>query len=417
MKGNRMKLSRRRFLKRAAGSAAAIGFPTIIPSSVLGLDGSITPNNKIVAAGIGMGHRGSGDFSELVKQPGVVAAGVCDVKKPHLDKIKDRFTDKGIVATMDYREILAMDDVDVIVCGTPDHWHAQISIDAVIAGKDVYCEKPLTLTIAEGRKMVDAARRHNRIISGGSQRVLQDYGRMACAVRSGKYGKIIAKHVTTGGPPRQCDLPGEPVPDTIDWDMWLGPAPWAPYHRFRHGAGADYEGFNANGLRGYGFRSWADYSGGMVTDWGGHKFGAALHGLGLDHTGPVEIIPPHLSDNKFLTHVFENGVKIYHGGGDDYIGTEGVVKPMRILKVPAGLRWYKNGTKTLMEDFVYSLRTRKEPFRDVEYAHRTATLCHLTNICYKLKRKLRWDPVKEDFIGDLEASRMVDRPRRGPWQI
>jgi len=239
--------------------------------------------------------------------------------------------------------------------------------------------------------------------------VLQDYRRLACAANSGEYGKIIAAHADPGGPPRDCYLPGEPVPDTINWDLWLGPAPWAPYHPFRCGS--------AYGLGGKGFRSWRDYSGGMTTDWGGHKFGGILHGLKLDHTGPVEIIPPDGKEHKYLTHVFKNGVKVYHGGGMKYIGEGGEVKPQRVMKVPPGLRWYAPGTNSLVQDFLYAVRNRTRPFRWVEWSHRTATVCHLTNICYQLNRKLRWDPDKEDFIGDSEASRLVDRPRRGPWQI
>jgi len=176
----------------------------------------------------------------------------------------------------------------------------------------------------------------------------------------------------------------------------------------------------AYGMGGRGFRTWSDYSGGMMTDWGGHKFGGVLHGLGLDHTGPVEILPPDGKENKFLTYVFANGVKIIKGdGGRDvrYIGTEGEVRVQRDLKVPPGLRWYSGGAQSNIADFLYCVKTRTTPFQDVEFGHRTATVCHLGNICFKLNRRLKWDPEKEDFIGDSEASRLVDRPRRGPWQI
>ena len=154
-----------------------------------------------------------------------------------------------------------------------------------------------------------------------------------------------------------------------------------------------------------------------MTDWGGHKFGGILHGLGLDETGPIEIIPADGKEHKYLTFVYANGVKLYHGGGMKYIGTEGEVKPLRELRVPPGLRWYADGCKTLVEDFIHCVVTRKRSFRDVEYGHRTASVCHLGNICLKLNRRLKWDPDKEDFIGDREASRLVSRPRRGEWQI
>ena len=154
-----------------------------------------------------------------------------------------------------------------------------------------------------------------------------------------------------------------------------------------------------------------------MTDWGGHTFGAALHGMGLDHTGPTEILPPGSDGSPFLTYVFANGMKLYVGGGMKYICEKGEAKQVRDAKVPPGLRWYEDGANSPIQDLTNCVISRKRPFQDVEYAHRTATVCHLGNICYMLNRKLRWDPVQEDFIGDPEASRLVDRPRRGPWQI
>ena len=154
-----------------------------------------------------------------------------------------------------------------------------------------------------------------------------------------------------------------------------------------------------------------------MTDWGGHKFGGALHGLKLDHTGPSEIIPP--KDGRPLTYVFATGQTLKVQGGPNYVCESGDVtsNSMRTLKVPPGLRWYSGGANSLVGDFIHCVKTRETPFRDVEWSHRTATVCHLGNIALKLNRPLKWDPVNEDFIGDVEASRMVDRPRRGPWQI
>lgn len=405
------RIGRRSFIKTVA--AASLVLPNIIKSRTWGDAARPSPSNRLVMAGIGMGGRGSEDLNEFMSCPEIQAVAVCDVKTDHLNncvnRVNSRYGNQDCKGYKDYREILARDDIDLILCGTPDHWHAQIIIDACKSGKDVFCEKPLTLTIAEGRKIVNAARRYGRIASSGSQRVLQDYGRLACAARSGQFGKIVAAHADPGGPPRDCYLPGEPVPDNIDWDMWLGPAPMVPYHSWRCSA--------AYGLGGKGFRTWRDYSGGMMTDWGGHKFGGVLHGMGLDGTGPVEIIPPDGKDNKYLTYVFANGMKLYVGGGMKYICSDGVARPQRDLKVPPGLRWYSGGAHTLVGDFLYCVKTRTVPFQDVEYGHRTATVCHLGNICYALNRRLKWDPDKEDFIGDTEASRMVDRPRRGPWQI
>lgn len=402
--------SRRNFLKATGVGAAAVAFPSIVPGTALGNDGRSPASERIVMAGVGMGGRGSGVLGEFMGQPGTQVVAVCDVKKDAREGIQRRVNGKyknnDCKAHIDYREILTRDDIDLIFTATPDHWHAQIMIDSMKAGKDVMSEKPLTLTIAEGRKIVQTAERYGRVAAGGSQRVLQDYGALACGANSGEFGKVTAAYANPGGPPRDCYLGGQPVPDSIDWDMWLGPAPWVPYHPYRCG--------RAYNLGGKGFRSWRDYSGGMLTDWGGHKFGGAMHGLKLDHTGPVEIIPAD-KDHKYLTHVFKTGQKLYWGGGQGYECEGG--RPGKSRKVPPGLRWYAPGCKSLVQDFLYAVRHRTRPFRWVEYSHRTATICHLTNICLQLKRKLKWDPDKEDFIGDSEASRMVDRPRRGPWQI
>jgi len=391
-----------------------VAAPSIIAATALGAEGRPAASERLVMGGIGMGGQGSHDLGQFMRDSQVQVVAICDVKHGDLKRIQGavnrRYGGTGCLATTDYREVLARKDIDLILCGTPDHWHAQVSIDACKSGKDVYCEKPLSLTIGEGRKMVQATRRYGRVYSCGSQRVIGDYGRLACAARSGRYGKIIAAHASPGGPPRQCHLPGQEIPpNTIEWDMWLGPAPWVPYHPYRCG--------RAYGLGGRGFRTWYDYSGGMMTDWGGHKFGGAMHGLGVDHTGPTKIIPPDGKDHKYLTFVFANGTKLYVGGGQRYVGTEGEVKPLRKFKVPPGLRWYSGGANSPISDFLHCVRTRKTPFRDVEYAHRVATVCHLGNIGYMLKRPLRWDPDKEDFVGDAEASRLVERPRRGPWQI
>ncbi len=408
-------LSRRYFLKTAG--VAAVGLPNIITSNALGASGVPAASERIVMAGLAMGGRGTGVLREFLNCKEIQVVAVNDVKKDALRRAKSvvdgKYGNPDCASYEDYREILARDDIDMVYIGAPDHWHAQMMIDACKAGKDVMCEKPLTLSIGEGRKIVEAARRYGRIAAGGSQRVLQDYGKTACAANSGRFGKILSVNVNPGGPPRPCYLPGQEIPDNINWDLWLGPAPWAPYHPYRCG--------RAYGLSGKGFRTWEDYSGGMMTDWGGHKFGGALHGMKLDHTGPREIIPPKAE--RPLTYVFETGqtLKVQGPGNNEiYYECEGgsVNKnSMRQLKVPQGLRWYSGGATSLVGDFIHCVKTRETPFRDVEWSHRTATICHLGNIALKLNRTLNWDPVKEDFIGDPEASRMVDRPRRGPWQI
>ena len=225
--------------------------------------------------------------------------------------VNDHYKNQDCKEYNDFRDVLARADIDAVLIGTPDHWHAIITIEACKAGKDVYCEKPECLTIREGRAMVDAVRRYGRVFSGGSQRVLGDYGDWPRLVRGGALGRDQGSaSPTAGGPRATATSSRRPIPPGVDWEMWLGPAPWRPFH---------------DSLINGGFRPFRDYSGGGMTDWGAHRFGAAMFATGLHKTGPVEIIPPDGKDHKLLTYVFANGMKMYHGGTSDitYKGTEG----------------------------------------------------------------------------------------------
>ncbi len=404
-------LTRRTFLR---GAGAAFAAPYVITSTALGAEGRPPASERITMAGIGMGGRGSGDLRSFMNFPEVQVLAVCDVRRGARDGIKrhvdGKYKNSDCVAYNDFRDVVERDDIDAVVCGTPDHWHALVTIAAMKHGKDVFCEKPLSLTIKEGRAMVQAARRYARVFSCGSQRVLGDYGGLARKVQKGELGQIHICYCDPGGPPRPCNLPGQDCPPDIDWNLWLGPAPWAPYNAFRCG--------RAYGLGGKGFRTWRDYSGGMMTDWGGHKFGGAMFALGLDLTGPTEIIPPDGKDVKALTYKFACGVEMYvTGGGPKYEAAKGSV-PGLTWEPPKHLleRDYQ-GKGGLPGDALHCFKTREKPFRDVEYAHRVATVCHLGNIAYELKRPLKWDPAKEEFPGDDEANRMTWRPMREPWRI
>jgi hypothetical protein len=404
--------SRRNFLKTAGISAVA--FPQIITSNALGANGVPAASNRIVMAGLGIGSRGSAVMGEFLSFKGIQVVAMNDVRKSQREgqqrRVNQHYGNNDCAAYEDYREILARSDIDMVYAAPPDHWHAQMIIDACKAGKDVLCEKPLTLTIAEGRKVVEAARKYGRVAAGASQRVLQDYGGMACEVNSGKYGKVLEGNANPGVAPYECHLGGQPVPDGINWDFWLGPAPWAEYNQRRISGSYDIAGKK-------GWRSWEDYSGGGMTDWGGHKFGGLLHGMKLDHTGPKTIVPP--KDGQAMQFQFETG-QVINVKNDAFYKCEGGEirgRSLRNIKVPHGLRWYAGGAQTLVGDFIHCVKTRQRPFRDVEWSHRTASLCHLGNIALKLNRTLHWDPVNEDFIGDAEASSHVGRARRGPWQI
>jgi predicted dehydrogenase len=400
-----LRMTRRAFLARTA--TAACGAPLILETRALGA------NNRIVMAGIGMGGRGRDDLGGFLGFKEVQVVAVCDVVAQHRALAKE-LVDKRYGTTdcqmyENFRDVLARSDIDAVLIATPDHWHAIVSTEAVQSGKDVFCEKPESLTVRQGRRMVEAGRRYGRVFSGGSQRVWEDYNYFHRMIWGGAIGEVREAWVNVGGPSEPCYLPPVPTPQGVDWDMWLGPAPWRPFHPTL------IEG---------GFRPWRDYSGGGMTDWGCHGFGGALFACNLYKTGPIEIIPPDGKEHPQLTYIFANGVRIYHGGGWggllSFRGTKGELPvrngakepPMPDIQIPN----YK-GRGGILGDFLHCVRTRERPFRDIELGHRTATTCHLGNIAYWLKRPLRWDPVKEEILGDTEASRWLDRPMREPWRI
>jgi len=399
-------VTRRRFLK---GMLAAGTAPYVISASALGAAGRPAPSNRITMGCIGMGGQGTGDMRGYLGFDEVQVVAVCDVVKSHCDNAKgivdQKYKDQGCAACRDFREIINRPDIDTVLIATPDHWHAIISLEAMRHGKDVYCEKPETLTIREGRAMVQTARRYGRVFSGGSQRVWDDYNQLHRWTRSGAIGDIQEAWVDVGGPSENCYLPEEPVPDGLDWDLWLGPAPYAPFNRGR-----------------LNFRAWRDYSGGGMTDWGAHGFGGALFACNLHETGPTLVIPPNASENALLTYVFPNGIRIYHGRGKSgniihIKGSKREVPAPNAQRPPDIFIPNYNGRGGIFGDFLHCVRTRQRPFRDIEIAHRTVTVCHLGNIAYWLKRPLKWDPVKEEIIGDPEASRCLDRPKRAPWRL
>lgn len=400
-----LKSSRRSFI----GTVLALGAaPAFIPPSALGADGRPAPSNRVVMGSIGVGGRGMSNTGGFLNFSEVQIIAVCDVMQSHREEAKTmcdrKYNNQDCVAVNDFREITARADIDVVAIGTPDHWHALVAIEAMRQGKDVFCEKPETLTIREGRAMIEATRRYGRVFSGGSQRVWEDYNWFHRMVRGGAIGEPKEAWVNVGGPSTPCTLPEQPIPPGLDWNMWLGPAPLVPFNQAR-----------------LNFRAWRDYSGGGMTDWGVHGFGGALFCLQLHETGPVEIIPPG-PDNQYLTYVFANGIRIHHGGGKGglltFKGTEREIaekdnkEPAPSIVIPN----YK-GRGGIQGDFLHCVKTRQRPFRDIEVAHRTVTVCHLGNIAYWLNRRLKYDPVKEVIVGDEEANRWLGRPMRAPWHL
>jgi predicted dehydrogenase len=428
--------TRRRFLATTATATGAILVPpALVPSSVFAADGSVAPSNRITLGFIGTGKMAHDyHLSTLSGFKDVECVAVCDVdtnRRRHAKTFieeryaKDGRTAQGIAEYADFRELIARRDIDAVCIATPDHWHAIPLLEACRAGKDVYCEKPLTLTIREAQLCIAAARKHKRVVQTGSQQRSGVFGQFPLAVeliRSGRIGQVKRVQVGVGGPSHWCDLKEEPTEPGLDWNLWLGYAPLRPYNSALSPRGV-HNHFPA-------WRSYREYSGGGLTDMGAHHFDIAQWALHLDGSGPVEIVPP--DDPKAETGarlLLANGVEIVHGGpsGCTFEGTSGklsidrgklTTEPESILKEPIGDRdVHVPRTKGHHRDWIECIRSRQQPIAHVEAGARTATLCHLTNLAYWNRRKLRWDPKNWKFIGDAEANTWLDRPRRDPWQL
>jgi hypothetical protein len=334
--------------------------------------------------GIGLGSRGSNNLEAFIGRKDVQYVAVCDVRKNVRDAKKNEVdghnNNKDCKAYNDFRELLARTDIDAVHVSTPDHWHTIIVIEACRQGKDVYCEKPETLTLAEGPKMVAAARRYGRVVSGGSQRVLGDYRGVVDKCWGGELGPIKSINVNVGPLSQPCNLPAEPVPEGMDWDMWLGPAPWAPYN------GARCSGSYATG--GGSWRSYKDYSGGGMTDWGAHHFGGATFAIDVRDLQPEEVTYESEKGQAYLTFRYPNGILLYHNrpgrGNLEVEGTPGEKKEPK--PVPA----YTGGS-SIEGDFIHCVKTREKPFRDIQYAVNTMSVAHLGIVAYELKRSLKWE--------------------------
>ncbi len=422
-----MKITRRKFTGCLAG---AMALPMIVPSSVLGADGAVAPSNQITVGQIGFGWIGGSHLSTLLGRKDARYVAACDVNGQKLEEVRkqietryaDRFGKgnyRGCAAYGDFREMLTRKDMDAVVIATPDHWHALISIHAAQAGKDIYCEKPLTLTIREARAVVKTVRRYDRVFQTGSQQRSNVFGRFrdACQlVRNGRVGKVISVDVSTGNPPVPCDLPAEDKPDYFDWDMWLGRAARRPYH---------------SKLASVGWRPYREYCGGGFADMGAHHFDIAQWALGMDNSGPTDIYPPDGKEQKRVSFKYANGVIVNHVGGNClgltfhgsagelYVGRDGFRStPESIVKEPPGrddIRLYKSDDHH--GNWLDCIRTRRKCVADVEIGARSATICHLGNIAYELKQQLKWDPAKERFVDNEEANKMLSRPLRSPWQL
>jgi predicted dehydrogenase len=428
--------------RRAFVATAAAAVPLLIPRSVLGDDKKPGANARLTIGCIGMGTMLRGHLNHYLKnEPETQVVAVCDVDKTrrenakktveeHYGKEKKNGDFKGCDAYVDFHELIGRKDIDAVVIATPDHWHAIPALEAIKARKDVYCEKPLTLTIHEAKTLIDAVRKHERVFQTGSQQRSEKGFRVACElVRSGRIGKVKTVYVNVGSPSKPCDLPGEEAPEGLDWDRWLGPAPKRPYHHELSPRGVHQHFPN--------WRNYREYSGGMMTDWGAHHFDIAQWGLGMDESGPVEIIPPEdPKAERGVKYVYANGVEVIHAEKDDkgknvngvtFVGDSGRVfvnrgylasDPEDLHKQPLtekDVHLYESPGQ--QKDWLNCIKSRKRPICDVEIGARSVTVCHLGNLAYWNHRKLRWDPKEWRFIDDAEAQKWLDRERREGYSL
>ncbi len=429
------KIDRRGFLKTATGAAASVvAFPYVVPSSVLGAD---APSNKITMGCIGVGSQGMGDMQGFLSKSDARVLAVCDVDQRHLARAKRTVDDtygNGDCATYhDFREVIARDDIDALLLAVPDHWHAIPVIMAARAGKDMYGEKPLARTIHEGKLMVEAVKRYNRIWQTGSWQRSQERFRRACElVINGRIGKVSRVEVglPTGG--GSGNPPVSPVPEGLDYDFWLGPAPWRPFVRYSDQAPH------------WDWRWIMDYSGGQLTDWAGHHVDVAHWGLGLDRTGPVEVegkgdypadgIYDAPTAYRFtckyangLTMIVANDRQVPHGMGTCWYGEKGWIhvsrggfwaEPADVLNEVIGpneTHLYESRDHT--QNFLDCVKTRRETVTPIDIAWRSITVGHLGEIAMLLGRKVQWDPDKLEFVNDDAANRLMSRPMRSPWHL
>ena len=443
-------MTRRGFLKAAgalAGAAAAA--PYVVPASARGADGAPAPSNRIAMGCIGLGGRGTVDMQAFLGDDRVRIVALCDVDAgsiryedawhrglaPAKETVDKHYASraasggsKGCDGYSDFRQLIARDDVDAVCVATPDHWHAGIVVAAAKAGKDVYCEKPMSLTVADGRAMVDAVTRYGRVFQCGSQRRSTAKCRHSCElVRNGRIGTLKTVRVGLPGGTwirsnAQQTFDPEPVPDGFDYDLWLGPAPWAPY---------TYNRCHWN------FRWNLDYSGGQVTDWGAHFIDMAHWGMGTERTGPLEVEgkgtwpDPGLLWNTAtsfdFTCTYAGGVtmQVTSGGGgvrfigsDGWVDLEGGTEPAALERSvirPDELHLYESASQHA--NFIDCVLSRKPTAAPAEVAHRSITPAHLGNIAMLLGRKVRWNPETEQIVDDPEAGRMLSRPYRAPWRV
>ena len=426
-------LTRRTFLKHAAAAAAV---PYIVPASVFGRDGKVAPSERIILGGMGVGNRGRHDLNWMLPEKDVQFVAICDAKKSSREAVKKivdgRYGNKDCKMYSDMREFLAeRTDIDVLLIATGDRWHSLAAIMAMRAGKDVYSEKPSSMTVAEGQAVVETARRYRRIYQTGTQR-LSEGNFVFCneMLRLGRLGKVhtVRAHIAPwdAAELRHDWLPAEPLPpkEEVDWDQWLGPCPWRPY--------------NSAYIRG-GWRGFYDFHTSCIGEWGAHTFAQCQVAIGAGDTAAIEYKYVKNKTGDGMVVRFANGINMvlqlkgWRGScGVKYEGTEGwvaaadgyskpdVSSPAMLDDFRKIVYDYQARTQRPMShvrDLLDCVKSRRQTVANPVMMHRTMTTVHGANICMWLKRDMRYDPVKEEFINDAEANRFLSRAMREPWMI
>ncbi|MHC4175117.1 MAG: Gfo/Idh/MocA family protein [Planctomycetota bacterium] len=474
------RITRRKFLSRTAVFSGTIAIPWFIPSSAHGTNGVPAPSNRITIGLIGHGLMGRGHLRRLVGDWDVQVLAVCDVDRLRCEEAKRRVEEtyaarsssgsyRGCSAYNDYRKILARTNIDAVVIVTPDHWHALQSIDAAKAGKDIYCEKPISITIRQGCRLVEEVRRYGRVFQTGTQYRSIPTIRQVCEfVRKGGLGEVkqvFTRWSTLGGcfraprfkpylhlmdiensgrsyVPIDITLPAEPVPDGLDWDLWVGPALWHPYNPTYHKNPSP------------GVVPWAfceDFGAASITWHHSHSADVIQYALGAEKSGPVEIIHPSSGQYPTLTYKYANGVLLHlvdnwqmvkdvykavpanarlaGNFGGIFVGEHGWVTSMSTGGTIEGrpeklfeemrlrTRQVNIGENNHHDNWFECIRTRRKPSSDEEIGHRSASLGHLAIIAYTLQRSLKWDPTREEFLNDEAANRLCFRTMRAPWRL
>jgi predicted dehydrogenase len=424
-------MKRREFIKKIGGGMiAGIGFPYVMSLEA----GQTKPSEKITLGFIGTGKQGRGLMSQFMLRDDCRVVALCDVDKVKLNRaledVKEYYGELAeCTCYSDFRELLARQDIDGVVIASPEHWHGVMTVEACKSGKDVYCEKPLALSVTEARRMVTAAKRSGCIFQTGSMQRSDWKFRTACElVRNGYIGQVknVRLQLTTAGfpiYPVACDLPAEPVPDYLDWHMWLGPAQWRPFNSRLAPPIDDREWPH--------WRDYEEYAGGLMTDWGAHHFDIVQWAMGMDESGPVEVWPENEKDYPMLTYRYSNGTTVMRDDSLErkliiFTGSEGEIvvsreiletKPESLIRqrISPEKRLYKSDNH--YGNWLECIRNRTRTVCDAEVGCRSLTVCHLGIIAKKLGRGLKWDPSAERFVNDAEADRMLSRATRSPWNL